>query len=192
MFGENILLTKKNESQIAGWTELPATAHPTYSPNVYSALVNSFEALLDGCRRAFYELVRPFGVSGLAVWGARELGFLPFQGHLGGLRYPLVDVIDAGDYYIVRAEMPGLTKDQVSVFANRNTLQLRAERRQTSEEGVYLYREIAPAVFQRTITFPEEIVPSKIEAVMKDGILEVKILKSGAKIEESMTRVVVH
>jgi len=78
------------------------------------------------------------------------------------------------------------------VLANRNVLQIRAERKLFAEDGAYLHREILPEVFQRTITFPDEIVPSKIEAAMKDGILEIRILKSGAKLEESMTKVSVH
>lgn len=190
MFGETILLTRKNEQTplVGSAFGVAATQSWTYQPGFHVALINSYEALLDGLRRAFYELARPFAATSLPVWGTQLHGDFLVS---GGLRYPLVDVVDAGDYYVVRAEMPGLSKEQVSVFASRNTLQLRAERNQFAGEGVYLHREIAPTVFQRTITFPEEIVPSKIDAVMRDGILEIKILKSGAKLEEPMTKVVV-
>jgi HSP20 family protein len=194
MFAENIILTKKedltqskkvSESGIHGY---PAAIQSFSYPQLHTALVGSFEALLQGFRTAFYELLRPLSFG----YAASEWLTYPARSWWSQVRYPLVDVLDKGDYYVVRAELPGFSKEQVDVLANRNVLQIRAERKLIADEGVYLHREILPEVFQRTITFPEEIVPSKIEAVMKDGILEIKILKSGARLEESMTKVSIH
>jgi HSP20 family protein len=52
-----------------------------------------------------------------------------------------------------------------------------------------MHRERAYSAFERTITLPEEVIPSKCEGEMKDGVLELKIPKREPKPEERMTRV---
>ncbi|PSN94561.1 hypothetical protein B9Q06_08705 [Candidatus Marsarchaeota G2 archaeon ECH_B_2] len=194
VFAENIILTKKEDltqGKRVGETGIrayPPTFQSFSYPQLHTALVGSFEALMQGFRTAFYELLRPLYLD----YSTSEWPAYPTRSWWSQVRYPLVDVLDKGDYYVVRAELPGFSREQVDVLANRNVLQIRAERKLFAEDGAYLHREILPEVFQRTITFPDEIVPSKIEAAMKDGILEIRILKSGAKLEESMTKVSVH
>jgi HSP20 family protein len=198
MLGENIVLNKKSESISSNKAPLVVGRfeQPVHTPQLHGALLNGFNTLVEGLRMTFYELVRPYMWQDayLAGWQAPQFGGITsgwtyYALGFGGVRYPYVDVVDEGDFYVVRAELPGFDREEVSLLAGGNTLQIRAERKSASDGVNYLHREIVPAVFQRTITFPEEIVPSKIEATMKNGILEAKILKSGTRIEENLVKV---
>ena len=57
-----------------------------------------------------------------------------------------------------------------------------------SKEG-YLHRERTYSQAQRVINFPEEVNPDEVEAKMKDGILELKIMKKEPAPEERMRKV---
>jgi HSP20 family molecular chaperone IbpA len=107
------------------------------------------------------------------------------------VRFPAVDLVDNGDHYTVTAELPGFTKESVDIQINRDELQIGVQKKVESEEKRknYMHRERAYSAFGRTITFPEEVVPSKCEGEMKDGVLELKIPKREPKPEEKMTRV---
>jgi HSP20 family protein len=105
--------------------------------------------------------------------------------------YPAVDLVDNGDHYTVTTELPGFTKESVDIQINRDELQIRAQKKVETEEKKknYMHRERGYSAFERTITFPEEVLPSKCEGEIKDGILELKIPKREPKPEEKMTKV---
>ena len=104
----------------------------------------------------------------------------------------MVDLIDEGDRYLVHAELPGFSKDQVDVQINKDGLLIRAETKSDTEkkEGRrYLHRERAYSAFERVIEFPEEINPQKVEGSMKDGVLQLTISKKEPNPEERLTKV---
>ncbi len=53
----------------------------------------------------------------------------------------------------------------------------------------YLWRERAYSAFERVIEFPEEVVPQKVDATMKDGLLQLTVPKKEPNPEERLTKV---
>jgi HSP20 family protein len=94
-------------------------------------------------------------------------------------RIPYVDVIDAGNEYVVKAELPGLRKENVEIEVGTNELSLTAKSDVEREEKGqnYLHRERAFSTFRRYIGFAEAVDTGKVSANMVDGILEVKLPK---------------
>lgn len=94
-------------------------------------------------------------------------------------RIPYVDVIDSGKEYIVKAELPGLKKENVEIEVGTNELSLTAKTDFEREEKgkTYLHRERAFSTFRRYIGFAEGVDTGKAQANMADGILEVKLPK---------------
>lgn len=145
------------------------------------SLGRGLDAIFDDFRRSFDNLMAPFMPMRTA---ARTGGRLP-------TRYPLCDLVDQGEKYLVRAELPGLNKDNVDVEVNKDTLRIQAEieTREQETEGDYIHRERTYSQLSRTVRFPEEVDPSKVKGTMKDGVLELKVTKKEPKPEERMTRV---
>lgn len=93
---------------------------------------------------------------------------------------PGVDVMESDDEVIVRAEVPGVKKEDLEVNFSDNTLSIRGEsRRETEKKGVSYYRrELIYGSFSRQIPLPSNIQVDKAEARLEDGILEIKIPKA--------------
>jgi HSP20 family protein len=93
--------------------------------------------------------------------------------------FPKVDVIDREDEVLVRAELPGVEKQDVNVMLADDVMTIKAEsQRETKEEKGELHRsEIYRGSFQRSFTLPASVDESKAKATMKDGILEVVMPK---------------
>ena len=98
-------------------------------------------------------------------------------------RTPLVDMVDKGDRYFLRLELPGIEKDEIHLTATDDSLEISAEqseeKEQTNEDKShnYIYNERSYRSFYRSIPIPEEILSSKITAKIQNGILRVEIPK---------------
>lgn len=95
------------------------------------------------------------------------------------LRAPHIDVIERDNEICVRAEMPGVDKDDLSVSLQDDTLTLQANmRREEVEEGGWYYRrEMVHGGYQRTIQLPAPVTASDTRATFKNGILELIAVK---------------
>ena len=95
------------------------------------------------------------------------------------MRIPYVDVIDSGSEYVVKAELPGLKKENVEIEVGTNELSLTGKSDVEKEERgkTYLHRERAFSTFRRHIGFAESIETEKVSATMVEGILEIKLPK---------------
>ena len=93
---------------------------------------------------------------------------------------PPVDVFDKGDDIVVIAELPGFSADEFDVKVEGRKVFLKGERRgETSgQRGNYTYRECHFGSFQRVIALPCEVEASNCEALLKNGLLEVKLPKT--------------
>jgi len=94
-------------------------------------------------------------------------------------RVPMVDVREDEDHYLVSAELPGMTKEDVSIEVGDGALEITAKKDQESEgrgEG-YLRRERGAMYFHRRLTLPEDVDAQTIEAKLADGVLEVRLPK---------------
>lgn len=89
--------------------------------------------------------------------------------------WPQVEVFQRGDQMVIRADLPGLTKDDVHVDVTDDGVSIRGERRHEHEErkeGFY-HSERSYGSFHRTIPLPEGIEADKADASFRDGVLEI-------------------
>jgi HSP20 family protein len=100
--------------------------------------------------------------------------------------HPAVDVLESKDAYLVRAELPGMKKEDIKVEVKDGNLVLSGEiKSEKPADGVeYRHVERVAAKFWRSFTLPENAKPDGIEASYKDGILEIRV----AKAEEAKPR----
>ena len=76
---------------------------------------------------------------------------------------------------VVRADLPGLTKDDVKVYVTEDGIMIQGERKREDEEereGVYR-SERSYASFRRVIPLPEGAITDQAKATFKDGVLEI-------------------
>jgi HSP20 family protein len=101
---------------------------------------------------------------------------------LTGAWAPPVDIHETDEALILKAELPGFSKDDVHVELHNNRLTLRGERRHETEvkEEQYHRRERAYGSFQRTFQLPTTIDQDKVKASFQNGILELRLPKSEA------------
>lgn len=94
-------------------------------------------------------------------------------------RIPRVDVVDRDTEVLVRAEVPGVDKDDLDVSVTDNTVTIRGKTRheEKEEKGDYYRCEISSGSFARTVTLPSDVDTEKADASFKDGVLELKMPK---------------
>lgn len=103
------------------------------------------------------------------------------EGLIDGAWRPPVDVLETEDSIILKAELPGVTRPDISVEVQDNMLILKGERhfeRDTKEENFHRI-ERSYGKFFRSFSLPSEVDPEKVKASFKDGVLEVIVPKVG-------------
>ncbi len=106
-------------------------------------------------------------------------GWSEFIGSEGKL--PRVDVIDQEDILLVKAELPGVSKDDIDVSLSDNLLTISAQtsKETTKEEkGKFQRREIYRGSFSRSLTLPVDVDGDQAKAEFRDGILELRFPKA--------------
>ena len=92
---------------------------------------------------------------------------------------PAMDLVEADDHFLLRADLPGLKEEDVNIEVRDNALTVSGERKaehEQREKGWYrLERQFGQ--FSRSISLPEGVDPDGIEAAFTHGVLEVKIPK---------------
>jgi len=93
---------------------------------------------------------------------------------------PDVDITEKDDSYILKADLPGVAKDDVKITLRENILTIKGEKKREREEKHRdSYRsERMYGTFERTFTLPSIVRDEKIQANFKDGVLTVEIPKS--------------
>jgi len=93
---------------------------------------------------------------------------------------PNIDIYEDKDKISVKAELPGMKKEDFQVSLDGNTLTVAGERKHEEEhgEGETYRAERFFGRFQRSITLPQQVDPKKIQATYKDGVLTITLPKS--------------
>ncbi len=103
-----------------------------------------------------------------------------FQQELQGMAMP-VDIKEYENYYSVKVELPGIDKDDINIDINKTCMKIAAkkdcEKTENNEKHKYHKSEFRYGNYSRTLYFPQEIAPDKSEAVLKKGILCIKLPK---------------
>jgi HSP20 family protein len=94
--------------------------------------------------------------------------------------YPLVDILESKDSYLIRAELPGMKQEDFNLEVNDGTLTLSGERKvEEPAEGVEVHRsERLAGKFSRSFHLPQTVAQDGIKATYRDGILEVRVPKA--------------
>ena len=113
----------------------------------------------------------------------------PFPSLLFGDRWPLpmipikapsLDVFEEKDELVVKADLPGMNKDEIEVTVTENVVTIKGEKKKEEEvkEKDYYRRERSYGSFVRSVELPCEVKSDQIKANFKDGVLEVRMPKT--------------
>jgi HSP20 family protein len=130
--------------------------------------MGNLQSFQDEMNRMFNQFFRG-GTGEEAGWGVRTWA-------------PPVDIYETDDAVILKAELPGVSKDDVSIEVHQNTLVLRGERKHEAEvkEENYHRVERAYGTFQRSFMLPTLVDQEHVQATFTDGVLELRLPKSEA------------
>lgn len=92
---------------------------------------------------------------------------------------PKADIIERDEEILVRAELPGVEKNDLDLTVTENTVTLKGEtkKEQKEEKGNYYRSETSRGSFTRTFSLPCDVDGSKAKAEFKNGILELTLPK---------------
>jgi len=90
---------------------------------------------------------------------------------------PNFEVLNTEDSYIVRADLPGLTKKDISIEVSDNIVTISGDRKneRTKDNSQYRYSELSYGSFSKSFTLPEDSIEDKINAKMKDGVMTIEV-----------------
>lgn len=113
-----------------------------------------------------------------AFWGTPEKETDTLAG-----RQPTTDIYETADDYVFKLEVPGIKKENITIEFKDNTLFIKGERKEEKEvkEEDYHRVESYSGTFARNFQLPENIDAKKIDAVLKNGILTLKVAKAEEK-----------
>lgn len=92
---------------------------------------------------------------------------------------PAMDLVETEDHFVLRADLPGLSEDDVDIEVEDHVLTISGERKAEHEDRKEGYHRVERAYghFTRSLTLPEGIDPEAVEAHFDRGVLEVRIPK---------------
>lgn len=98
---------------------------------------------------------------------------------LGGQWSPAIDVYDSKDNILVKADLPGLTKDEIEVSIQDDNLIIKGEKKKDTEvkEENYYRTERFYGSFYRTVELPAQVEADKVDAKYEDGVLSLTLPK---------------
>jgi HSP20 family protein len=93
---------------------------------------------------------------------------------------PSVDIFEEGDNVVVKAELPGIKKEDVDVSMTDNIISISGEKKKEEkvERKNYYREELSYGSFTRKFRLPMEVQTDKAKAQFKEGILEIRIPKT--------------
>ena len=99
------------------------------------------------------------------------------EGELGG--FP-VDVIDHGDSLTVRAELPGVDKENIDISCTEDTVSIAVEKKSDTvlQDQHWITRESSFGKAVRMVRLDSQVDPTKAEASLKNGVLTVRLPKA--------------
>lgn len=136
--------------------------------------LSPFEAL----EKRFEDFIRqPFAMLGPSWWPSLKM---PEEVS------PVIDIFEEGNDIVVKAELPGMKKDDIEVRLSDGAITISGEKRkeETIEKKDYYRFERSFGAFSRAFSLPLEVQVDKAKAQFKDGILEVRIPKSEEAIKK--------
>ncbi len=135
-----------------------------------------FERMIEDIwRRPFPTLLRP------ERWWPAETGMT--------MRLPAVDVYEEKDDVVIKAEIPGFSKEDISVQVSDSTLTIKGEKKREEEvkEDDYYRCERSFGAFTRAVDLPCDVKADQVKASFKNGVLEVRLPKTEEAKKKAIT-----
>lgn len=91
-----------------------------------------------------------------------------------------LDVFQDADNIVIKSTIAGVRPEDLDISINNDMLTIKGERKkeETIKEDDYFYQECYWGAFSRSVILPMEVEADKIEAMLKDGVLTIKLPKS--------------
>jgi HSP20 family protein len=171
---------KKTEVAVTA-KKAPASRKPkkkatALAPAAPQDLWSAFDDTFDRFRSDFEDLLFP------SYWD-RALALLPET------RVPTVDLEDREKDYLLKAEMPGVKKEDIAVEVKDDSVEITgiAGWKYDKKEQAYICKERACESFYRMVQLPEEIKVEHVTANLSDGVLEITLPKKAPKQKRKVT-----
>jgi HSP20 family protein len=107
-----------------------------------------------------------------------ETVFSPSAVTNAGAWVPLADIEETDDAWVVEAELPSVSRDDISVELRENELIIAGEIKEKERKGVLRKRERRTGEFEYRVALPGQVDEEGIEAKLHDGVLSVRVPKS--------------
>ncbi|MSU63403.1 MAG: Hsp20/alpha crystallin family protein [Pedosphaera sp.] len=102
----------------------------------------------------------------------------------GSYLSPRVNLTETSNAFVLEAEMPGVTRENLEILLENRELTLAGRRPDHKAETNLVYRESSPRDYRRVFVLDETIDVGKVEAKLKDGLLTLRL----AKVEQAQPR----
>ncbi|HHI30392.1 Hsp20/alpha crystallin family protein [Methanosarcinales archaeon] len=98
---------------------------------------------------------------------------------VGKTAVPAVDLVDKEDKLLLKADMPGISKDDIKVEIKGDRVEISAEtsKEEKEEKEGYIRRERSYTKYYRSIPLPTDVDSEKVDASFKDGVLAIEMPK---------------
>ena len=146
-------------------TKLPVRRRTELEPWRFSDVDRMFERAFDDFwSPTFGRLLRP------DFWRVRPMT----------VEAPTLDIYEEKDDLVVKGEVPGLSKDEIDISMDGNTLTIKGEKKKEEEvkEDDYYRCERTFGAFSRSIELPSEVKADKVTASFKNGVIEIRLPKT--------------
>jgi len=117
------------------------------------SIINEFDSFFDNVRNDFFNSASNYS------WN------------------PNFEVLNMDSSYIVRADLPGLTKKDVDIKVTDNIVTISGERKggDSDDKSNYYYSQLSYGSFSKSFSLPEDVLDKDISAKMKDGVLTLEV-----------------
>ena len=99
-----------------------------------------------------------------------------FIGNPQGCRAPRIEIEESSEAYIIKAELPDMSKEDIKISVEKNLLTINAEKKVEETKNKVIYSERKLRGFRRVFSLPAEI--ENVDAEYKDGLLKMTINKT--------------
>ena len=106
-----------------------------------------------------------------------------------GMVAPVVDIFEDGDDMVIKAEIPGIAKEDLHVEISENSVTISGEKKQEHKVDRKNYHrvECSYGSFSRSFRLPDNVIVDQAKASFNDGVLEVRIAKSDTSKKKTIT-----
>jgi HSP20 family protein len=96
------------------------------------------------------------------------------RGSVYSIREATADLVDAGNKFVVHAEMPGVPKDKIDITLTKDNIEISAEADVETEEKKqnYVVKERSYSSVYKQLSFPEEVLPEQATSTLKEACLK--------------------